>query len=64
MLYNEAVDTAGHEGGPFSEVVNESLKKSDNMVEMIMNGLRDRKLDTCVNFMIVSDHGKKGISSD
>nr|XP_039265531.1 venom phosphodiesterase 2-like [Styela clava] len=57
MLYSHYVDAAGHDAGPFSTLVNESLVYTDLMLEMIMNGLRDRNLDTCVNFIITSDHG-------
>lgn len=57
LMYTSAVDTAGHAGGPFSQLVNTSLVETDKYIEMIMNGLRDRNLDTCINFILVSDHG-------
>ena len=62
VMYISVVDTAGHNGGPFSALVNSSLKEADKFVEMIMNGLRDRGLDTCINFIVVSDHGKSSQS--
>nr|XP_039256745.1 venom phosphodiesterase 2-like [Styela clava] len=64
VLYTDIVDSAGHTTGPESNLVDQKLKEVDEMVEMIMNGLRDRGLDTCVNFMITSDHGMASVDCD
>ena len=38
--------------------VNEALKRVDTVIEKFINGLKDRDIYDCVNFIIVSDHGE------
>ena len=38
--------------------VNDALKRVDTVIEKFINGLKDREIYDCVNFIIVSDHGE------
>jgi len=58
------VDTAGHRFGPEGNVTNYSLSKADEAIGILMNGLRLRKLENCVNIIVVADHGKNSIVVD
>ncbi|XP_003468512.3 ectonucleotide pyrophosphatase/phosphodiesterase family member 1 [Cavia porcellus] len=56
-LYLEEPDSAGHFYGPVSGEVIKALQRVDSMVGMLMEGLRELKLDKCLNLLLVSDHG-------
>jgi ectonucleotide pyrophosphatase/phosphodiesterase family protein 1/3 len=64
VLYFSKVDEAGHEGGPHSLEVNEALETVDDAILQLMDGLYRLHLHTCVNIMIVSDHGMSDMSCD
>ena len=51
------VDHAGHSDGPNSEEVDKQLKVADSNVNILMEGLRQRNLENCVNLLMVADHG-------
>ena len=55
-LYIDDVDKAGHKYGPTHEL-NPQIKTADDMIGILMNGLRVRGLENCVNVIILSDHG-------
>lgn len=38
--------------------MNEAIKKVDDMIGRLVNGIEKRKLSSCVNIVLVSDHGK------
>lgn len=61
-LYFDTVDTAGHDGGPDSEVLNEALRDIDRYVAMLVDGLAS--LGQPANLVIVADHGMAATSSD
>ncbi|XP_038655790.1 ectonucleotide pyrophosphatase/phosphodiesterase family member 3-like [Scyliorhinus canicula] len=56
-LYFEEPDSAGHSFGPVSGGVVEALQSIDQVVGMLMNGLKQKNLHNCVNLIIVADHG-------
>ena len=58
-LYVENVDHAGHSDGPDSDEVNKQLKIADQAVGYLLEGLRQKKLENCVNIIILADHGDK-----
>ena len=51
------VDSAGHAGGPDSMEVDNALVEVDRIVGMLMNGLKLRNLENCVNLILLADHG-------
>uniref|UniRef100_A0A9L0J5P7 Ectonucleotide pyrophosphatase/phosphodiesterase family member 3 n=2 Tax=Equus TaxID=9789 RepID=A0A9L0J5P7_EQUAS len=56
-LYVGQPDSAGHEKGPVSAAVIQALQLVDNALGMLMEGLKQRNLDNCVNIILVTDHG-------
>lgn len=52
-LYVSEVDSAGHEYGPNSRPINNTLLRVDSMVHNIMQGLKMRNLTEIVNVIIV-----------
>ncbi|XP_004630371.1 ectonucleotide pyrophosphatase/phosphodiesterase family member 1 [Octodon degus] len=56
-LYLEEPDSSGHSFGPVSSEVIKALQRVDSMVGMLMEGLRELKLDKCLNLILISDHG-------
>jgi len=63
-LYIENVDHAGHSDGPDSDEVNKQLKIADRAVSYLIEGLRLRGLENCVNIIILADHGMSPISCE
>nr|XP_002120081.1 venom phosphodiesterase 2-like isoform X2 [Ciona intestinalis] len=63
-LYLSLVDHTGHVHGPDSPEVNRDLTIADNMVGILMDGLKLRGLENCVNIMILADHGMAPISCE
>ncbi|MBN3305911.1 ENPP3 phosphodiesterase, partial [Amia calva] len=61
-LYLEEPDASGHWYGPVSSEVIIALKKVDQMVGLLMDGLKQRDLHRCVNLILVSDHGMEEAS--
>ena len=57
ILYFDEPDKHGHGNGPLSDGANEEIKRCDDMIGMLMNGLKQRGIDHCVNIVISSDHG-------
>ncbi|KAG9493505.1 hypothetical protein GDO78_001419, partial [Eleutherodactylus coqui] len=56
-LYLEEPDSSGHRHGPVSSAVIKALMKVDQIVGMLMDGLKQMNLDKCVNLLLLSDHG-------
>lgn len=56
-LYLEEPDSSGHSYGPVSSEVIKALQRVDNMVGMLMDGLKELNLDKCLNLILISDHG-------
>ena len=38
--------------------VNDALQRVDTVIEKFINGLKNREIYDCVNFIILSDHGE------
>ncbi|XP_044145402.1 ectonucleotide pyrophosphatase/phosphodiesterase family member 3 isoform X2 [Bufo gargarizans] len=56
-LYIEEPDSSGHSFGPVSGGVIKALIRADKTIEMLMDGLKQRNLQNCVNLILVADHG-------
>ncbi|KAI5193960.1 ectonucleotide pyrophosphatase/phosphodiesterase family member 3 [Manis pentadactyla] len=56
-MYIEQPDSAGHKSGPVSGAVIEALQLADKTFGMLMEGLKQRNLDNCVNIILLADHG-------
>ncbi|XP_071997618.1 ectonucleotide pyrophosphatase/phosphodiesterase family member 1 [Engystomops pustulosus] len=56
-LYLEEPDSSGHRHGPVSSAVITALMKVDQLVGLLMDGLKQMNLDKCVDILLLSDHG-------
>ncbi len=56
-LYLENVDHAGHEHGPDSPEYAAAIKRADQVVGEVLDGLQQRGLADSTNIIVVSDHG-------
>ncbi|NWH81699.1 ENPP3 phosphodiesterase, partial [Piaya cayana] len=56
-LYIEEPDSSGHSSGPVSGAVIKALQLADQALGMLMEGLKQRNLDKCVNLIVLADHG-------
>ena len=56
-LYISLVDSVGHEAGPDSSEVDSALVEAYRIVGILMNGLKLRNLENCVNLIVLADHG-------
>jgi len=63
-LYFPDTDDYGHEYGPNSEEINESIMRLDNIAGLINNKIEEIGLKDSVNIIILSDHGMTEISKD
>uniref|UniRef100_A0A8C5PCB6 Ectonucleotide pyrophosphatase/phosphodiesterase 2 n=1 Tax=Leptobrachium leishanense TaxID=445787 RepID=A0A8C5PCB6_9ANUR len=63
-LYSEEPDQAGHKYGPTSPELANYLKDIDQIVGMLMDGLKQMKLHRCVNVIFVGDHGMEEVNCD
>uniref|UniRef100_UPI00398E8D02 venom phosphodiesterase 2-like isoform X2 n=1 Tax=Pristiophorus japonicus TaxID=55135 RepID=UPI00398E8D02 len=61
-LYMDEPDTSGHVHGPDSLKVAMVLKRVDMMMAMLMDGLKQRNLQQCVNLIVLSDHGMETVN--
>ncbi|XP_010637422.1 ectonucleotide pyrophosphatase/phosphodiesterase family member 3 isoform X2 [Fukomys damarensis] len=63
-IYVEEPDSAGHSSGPVSARVIQALQLVDGAFGMLMEGLAQRNLHTCVNLVLLADHGMDQTSCD
>ncbi|XP_065915476.1 venom phosphodiesterase 2-like [Dysidea avara] len=56
-LYFSEPDHSGHQYGPNSVEVNQSITMVDNTLGLLLDGLKERNISDCVNLIITSDHG-------
>jgi predicted AlkP superfamily pyrophosphatase or phosphodiesterase len=61
-LYFDAVDTAGHHGGPDSNEVNAAAAEVDAAIGRLVEGLKARGITA--NLIVVSDHGMAAVSDE
>ena len=64
MLYFDATDTSGHNYGPNSNEVNQSIAKEDSLIGKLFLGLKKLNLFDSTNVIILSDHGMTELSSE
>jgi ectonucleotide pyrophosphatase/phosphodiesterase family member 5 len=63
MLYFDATDTSGHNYGPNSKEVNQSIAQEDSLIGKLFVGLKKLNLLDSTNIIILSDHGMTELSS-
>ncbi|MDP2365834.1 MAG: alkaline phosphatase family protein, partial [Ignavibacteria bacterium] len=63
-LYFDATDTSGHNYGPNSSEVNQSIAMEDSLIGKIFLGLKKLNLLDSTNVIVLSDHGMTELSSD
>ncbi|HEV7489530.1 MAG TPA: ectonucleotide pyrophosphatase/phosphodiesterase [Rhodanobacteraceae bacterium] len=63
-LYLNQVDHAGHDYGPDSAEVNQSLGETDAALARLVEGLKRRGVFESTNLVIVSDHGMTATSPE
>jgi predicted AlkP superfamily pyrophosphatase or phosphodiesterase len=64
MLYFDATDTSGHNYGPNSSEVNQSIAMQDSLIDKIFLGLKQLNLFDSTNVIVLSDHGMTELSTD
>lgn len=64
MLYFDATDTSGHNFGPKSNEVNQSIAMQDSLIDKIFLGLKQLSLFDSTNVIVLSDHGMVELSAD
>ncbi|KAL4236876.1 ectonucleotide pyrophosphatase phosphodiesterase [Mactra antiquata] len=63
-LYFDEPDHTGHGSGPDSQEVNDMLERMDKIIRRLMDGLLSRKLEHCVNIVMIADHGMSPTSCE
>lgn len=63
-LYFDATDTSGHNYGPNSIQINQSIALEDSMLGLLINGLKKINLLDSTNIIVISDHGMAQLSSE
>jgi predicted AlkP superfamily pyrophosphatase or phosphodiesterase len=63
LTYFGDVDHAGHESGPDSDGVRQSVAEVDKALSRLVDGLKSRRLFERVNIIVVSDHGMTRIDT-
>ena len=63
-LYFDATDTSGHNYGPNSTEVNQSIAMEDSIIGKIFLGLNKINLLDSTNIIIISDHGMTELSPE
>lgn len=61
-LYFDATDTSGHNYGPNSKEVNQSIAKEDSLISKLFLGLKKMNLIDSTNVIVLSDHGMTELS--
>lgn len=64
MVYFDATDTSGHNYGPNSTEVNQSIAMEDSLLGKIFLGLKELNLIDSTNVIVLSDHGMTELSPD
>lgn len=60
-LYFSDTDDAGHAAGPDSDEVRLAVKKVDDNIARLIDGLKKRNIDGQANIIITSDHGMAAV---
>jgi predicted AlkP superfamily pyrophosphatase or phosphodiesterase len=64
VLYYYQTDHVGHDHGPDSAEMPPTVKKVDDAIGKLLQGIHLLNLDDVVNLVIVSDHGMVGVSTN
>lgn len=64
MVYFDATDTSGHNYGPNSKEVNQSMAMQDSLIGKLFSGLDKLNLLDSTNIIVLSDHGMTELSAD
>ena len=62
--YFDATDTSGHNYGPNSDEVNQSIMKEDSLIAKLIMELKKINLLDSTNIIILSDHGMTDLSEE
>jgi predicted AlkP superfamily pyrophosphatase or phosphodiesterase len=63
-LYFSDVDHAGHDHGPDSHELEQAAARLDAALGRLVDGVRAQRLESRVNFVVVSDHGMTPASDE
>jgi predicted AlkP superfamily pyrophosphatase or phosphodiesterase len=63
-LYFHDTDTYGHNYGPNSTEINQSIQRLDSLIGYLNVGITEIGMTDSINIIVVSDHGMTDISSD
>lgn len=63
-LYFHETDTQGHEFGPDSPEINQAIKLLDQMLGLLMDGLRNINMLDQTNIIVTSDHGMTNVDTE
>src|SRR5690606_1770846 len=63
-VYFDATDTSGHNYGPNSKEVNQSIAMEDSLIGKLFAGLKKLNLLDSTNIIILSDHGMTELSPE
>lgn len=61
MLYFSTVDGAGHEHGPDAGEVGEAVRRVDQALAQLVDGIAALPIADEINLILVSDHGMSGV---
>ena len=64
MLYFDEPDHAGHVNGPDSPLVGEQVRRVDEMIGRLREGIRRKGLQKKVDLIVLADHGMTEISPE
>ena len=64
MLYFDEPDHTGHAFGPDSEEVRQAVKRVDDMIGLLREGIAKSRFADKIDLILLSDHGMTGISRD
>jgi len=63
-LYFSDVDSEGHQTGPYSDEINETIVLVDSLMGILLDRLEDIDMLDKLNIILVSDHGFTEVTSD
>ncbi|HEV7698789.1 MAG TPA: ectonucleotide pyrophosphatase/phosphodiesterase [Pyrinomonadaceae bacterium] len=61
-MYFSITDDVGHEFGPDAEETKYAVLEADSYIGRLMAGLKQRKIDSKVNVIVVADHGMANVN--
>ena len=64
MLYFDEPDHSGHAYGPMSPQVRDAVKRVDDMIGRLRNGIAQSRLASGIDLIVLADHGMTEISPE